>query len=76
MTALRAGGADLFIIETFSDLGEMQQAILAARDVDPDAIVIAQMTIGTDGLTPFGASAQDVARALDEYGADIVGHNC
>jgi homocysteine S-methyltransferase len=76
MAALRAGGADLFIVETFSDLGEMQQAILAARDVDPDAIVIAQMTIGTDGLTPFGASAQDVARALDEYGADIVGLNC
>ncbi len=76
MAALRAGGADLFIIETFSDLGEMQQAILAARDVDPAAIVIAQMTIGTDGLTPFGASAQDVARALDEFGADILGLNC
>lgn len=76
MAALRAGGADLFIIETFSDLGEMEQAILAARDVDADAIVIAQMTIGTDGLTPYGASAQDVARALDEYGADIVGLNC
>jgi homocysteine S-methyltransferase len=67
---------DLFILETFSDLGEMEQAILAARDVDPEAVVIAQMTIGTDCLTPFGASAQDVARALDEYGADIVGLNC
>jgi homocysteine S-methyltransferase len=74
--ALRAGGADLFILETFSDLGEMEQAILAARDVDPTAVVIAQMTIGTDCLTPFGASAQDVARALDDYGADIVGLNC
>jgi homocysteine S-methyltransferase len=74
--ALRAGGVDLFILETFSDLGEMEQAILAARDVDPEAVVIAQMTIGTDCLTPFGASAQDVARALDEYGADIVGLNC
>jgi homocysteine S-methyltransferase len=74
--ALREGGVDLFILETFSDLGEMEQAILAARDVDPDAVVIAQMTIGTDCLTPFGASAQDVARALDAYGADIVGLNC
>jgi homocysteine S-methyltransferase len=74
--ALRAGGADLFILETFSDLGEMEQAILAARDVDAGALVIAQMTIGTDCLTPFGASAQDVARALDGYGADIVGLNC
>lgn len=76
LAALRAGGADIFILETFADLGEMEQAILAARDVDPDAIIIAQMTIGTDGLTAFGASAQDVARALDSYGADIVGLNC
>ncbi len=76
MAALREGGADLFIIETFSDLGEMEQAILAARDVDPDATVIAQMTIGTDGLTPFGAAPEDVARALESYGADIAGLNC
>jgi homocysteine S-methyltransferase len=76
LAALRSGGADLFILETFSDLGEMEQAVLAARDVDPGMVVIAQMTIGTDGLTPFGASAQDVARALDSYGADIVGLNC
>jgi homocysteine S-methyltransferase len=76
LAALRAGGADLFILETFSDLGEMEQAVLAARDVDPAIVVIAQMTIGTDCLTPFGASAQDVARALDSYGADIVGLNC
>ena len=74
--ALREGGADLFILETFSDLDEMEQAILAARDVDPGVVVIAQMTIGTDGLTPYGASAQDVALALDSYGADIVGLNC
>ena len=76
LSALREGGADLFIIETFSDLGEMEQAILAARDLDPDVVVIAQMTIGTDGLTPYGASAQDVARALDSFGADVVGLNC
>ncbi|HET7550283.1 MAG TPA: bifunctional homocysteine S-methyltransferase/methylenetetrahydrofolate reductase [Gemmatimonadaceae bacterium] len=76
LRALRAGGVDLFILETFGDLGEMEQAILAARDVDPDAVVIAQMTIGTDCLTPFGASPQDIARALDTYGADVVGLNC
>ncbi len=76
LAALRSGGADLFILETFGDLGEMEQAVLAARDVDPGMVVIAQMTIGTDGLTPFGASAPDVARALDSYGADIVGLNC
>ena len=55
MAALKEGGADLFIIETFGDLEEIGQAIRAARDVDPLMPVVAQMTIGTDGHTPFGA---------------------
>ena len=76
MTALRDGGADLFVLETFADLGEVEQAILAARDVDPVMPLIAQMTIGQDGCTPYGAGPEDVARALDGWGADVVGLNC
>jgi methionine synthase I (cobalamin-dependent)/5,10-methylenetetrahydrofolate reductase len=76
LAALRAGGADLFIVETFSDLSEIEQAILAARDVDASVPLIAQMTIGTDGLTPYGASPEDVARALTAAGADVIGLNC
>jgi homocysteine S-methyltransferase len=76
MEGLKEGGADLFILETFSDLHEIGQAIAAARDVDPAMPVVAQMTIGVDGLTPYGASPEDVARALDRFGADIVGLNC
>jgi homocysteine S-methyltransferase len=76
MGALRDGGADCFIIETMSDLAEMEQAILAARDVDPKMPVIAQMTIGPDGMSAFGASPEDIARALDGWGADIIGLNC
>ena len=76
LEALREGGADLFILETFADLDEIEQAIRAAREVDAAAPLIAQMTIGQDGLTPFGATPEDVARALDGWGADIVGLNC
>ena len=76
MEGLRDGGADLFILETFGDLHEIGQAIAAAREVDPAMPVVAQMTIGADGLTPYGATAEDVARALDRYGADVVGLNC
>ena len=76
MEGLKAGGADLFIIETFSDLHEIGQAIAAARAVDPAMPVVAQMTIGADGLTPYGATPEDVARALDRYGADVIGLNC
>jgi methionine synthase / methylenetetrahydrofolate reductase (NADH) len=76
LAALRAGGADLFILETFADLSEIEQAILAARDVDASVPLIAQMTIGTDGLTPYGASPEDVSRALAAAGADVIGLNC
>jgi methionine synthase I (cobalamin-dependent)/5,10-methylenetetrahydrofolate reductase len=76
LEGLKEGGADLFILETFSDLHEIGQAIAAAREVDPTMPVVAQMTIGADGLTPYGATPEDVARALDRFGADIVGLNC
>jgi methionine synthase / methylenetetrahydrofolate reductase(NADPH) len=76
MEGLKAGGADLFILETFGDIQEIGQAIAAAREVDPTMPVVAQMTIGADGLTPYGATPEDVARALDRFGADVLGLNC
>jgi methionine synthase I (cobalamin-dependent)/5,10-methylenetetrahydrofolate reductase len=76
LEGLAAGGADLFILETFSDLHEIGQAIAAAREVNPSLPVVAQMTIGADGLTPYGATPEDVARALDGFGADVIGLNC
>ena len=76
MQALKEGGADLFIIETFGDLAEVEQAIRAAREVDASMPVMAQMTVGGDCLTQYGATPEDIARALDRWGADVIGLNC
>ncbi len=76
IAALRAGGADCVILETFGDLIEIEQAIRAARDVDGAMPVVAQMTVGSDLRTPYGATPADVARALDGWGADVIGLNC
>jgi len=76
MQGLVDGGIDLFILETFSDLHEIEQAIHAAREVAANFPIIAQMTIGADCHTPYGATPEDVARSLDGWGADIVGVNC
>ena len=76
MEGLAEGGADLFILETFGDLDEIEQAIAAAREVDPTRPVIAQMTIGVDGVSPFGVTPADLAAQLDRFGADIIGLNC
>ena len=56
MRALREGGADLFILETFSDLDELTQAIAAAREVDEAMPVVAQVAINADGVTAYGAT--------------------
>ena len=76
MSALREGGIDCFLLETFADLAEIAQAVRAARVVDRSIPVIAQMTIGVDGRTSYGASAEDVARTLDKLEVDVIGLNC
>ena len=76
MQALKDGGVDLFLLETFGDLAEISQGIRAARAVDPAMPVIAQMTIGVDGRTPYGASPDDVARTLEQLDVDVIGLNC
>ena len=73
---LAEGGVDLFILETFGDLEEIEQAIRAARLVDATKPVIAQVTIGSDYRTPYGAAPDVVVRALDAWGADVIGLNC
>ena len=75
VTALRDGGVDLFILETFSNLSEMEQAINAIRDVCM-LPVIAQMTIGVEGRTIFGDTPKVIAQRLDRAGADVIGLNC
>jgi methionine synthase I (cobalamin-dependent)/5,10-methylenetetrahydrofolate reductase len=75
VSALLDGGVDLFVLETFSDLSEIQQAIKAIKELC-DLPIIAQMTIHTDGKTLFGADAEVITQRLDQYGADVIGLNC
>ena len=73
--ALRDGGVDLIVIETISNIAEIEQAILAVRDVCTLPIV-AQMTIGNDHRTIYGDMPATIARRMDAAGADVVGLNC
>jgi homocysteine S-methyltransferase len=73
--ALRDGGVDLIIAETFSNIAEIEQAISAIHEVC-NLPVIAQMTIGTDGRTVYGDSPRDIAQRLERAGADVIGLNC
>ena len=73
--ALAEGGVDLFVIETFSELSEIQQAIRAVREVC-DLPIVAQMTIQSDLKTSFGTAPEIFTAALEEEGVDVIGLNC
>ncbi len=73
--ALLEGGVDLFVLETFSDISEMRQAIRAVRELC-DLPIITQMTILPDGNTSFGTTPEVFTARLDEWGADVIGLNC
>ncbi len=75
ITALVEGGVDLIIVETMMDLNEAHQALRAAREVGQLPVIV-QMTVQDDGSTPIGTLPEDFARALDEWGADLIGVNC
>jgi methionine synthase / methylenetetrahydrofolate reductase(NADPH) len=73
--ALIEGGADLVILETFSNVVELEQAVLAAREMG-DLPIVAQVTFTEDGQTLAGQTPARVARALAEAGVDVLGCNC
>ncbi|GHO91290.1 bifunctional homocysteine S-methyltransferase/methylenetetrahydrofolate reductase [Reticulibacter mediterranei] len=73
--ALLEGGVDLLILETFSNLAELRQAVLAAKEVGGLPIV-AQMSYYEDGHTLSGQSATRVATVLSDLGIDVMGANC
>lgn len=69
------GGVDIIVIETIRDLEEMRQAIIAAREAC-DLPIMAQMTFEEDGRTQVGNTPEEVVKALQELGADVIGANC
>ena len=72
---LLEGGVDGFILETFSDLNELEAALCAIKPLT-DLPTIAQMTVGQDGNTSYGTTVETIAARLTELGADVVGLNC
>ena len=71
---LKAGGADLLLCETFSDIQEVQIAIRAAKETGLP--VFATMTYDINLHTMMGVAPAAGLRACEEAGADVIGCNC
>lgn len=74
--AIASAHPDYFLLETFSDLGEMRAALLACLDAGNREIpVICSMTY-TNGRTLTGVSPAVAAVTLEAMGASVIGCNC
>lgn len=77
---LVAGGVDAVILETFTDMREILQALAAVLELrertGDDLPVIASMTVNQHGHTLYGAEPRTFGKKLDQGGADVVGVNC
>ena len=73
--ALTDAGADLIVIETFSDLYEIREAIRAAKETC-QLPVVASVTFTRDDRTLLGDDPMKVARTLRDAGVDVIGVKC
>ena len=74
--ALLDGGVDLIILETFGDIGELQQAIEAFKETGSDKVLIAQVTISDGSHLAMGTPVEFAMKQMELWGADVVGFNC
>ena len=74
--ALLEGGVDFILIETMSDLAEVQAAIQGARQVNANVLIAATLTFDRNGRTMMGVRPQQALEALHEQGIPIMGANC
>ena len=72
---LEGRGVDLFMVETFFDLGELVTAIQAVQGVSSLPIV-AQLTFDEDAQTLAGVSAAQAVERLKGLGVTAIGANC
>jgi len=75
--ALVNAGVDLLILETFSDLNELREAVLAVREsAGAELVIVAQIAVDDFGCLPSGANVETFSREMNTWPVDVIGVNC
>ena len=74
--ALVAGGIDAILIETMSDLSEVEAVVAAAQEVAPGMPIIATLSFDTNLRTMMGVKPGMAIKHLAGLGVRIIGANC
>ncbi len=73
--ALAEGGVDVILVETMSDLTEVEAAVTGVRQAT-DLPLMVTMSFDTKGRTMMGVKPERAAQALLALGVDVMGANC
>jgi 5-methyltetrahydrofolate--homocysteine methyltransferase len=73
---LVAGGIDAILIETMSDLQEVEAAVKAAKKVAPELPIIVTFSFDTNLRTMMGVKPAVAVKSLAAEGVRIIGANC
>ncbi len=74
--SLADGGVDAILIETMSDLAEVEAAVNAAKEVAPHLPIITTMSFDTNLRTMMGVKPTLAVTYLASLGVRIIGANC
>ena len=74
--ALVAGGVDAILIETMSDLQEVEAAVKAAKEVAPELPIIVTFSFDTNLRTMMVVKPAVAVKTLAAEGVRIIGANC
>src|SRR5580765_3502437 len=75
--ALVEAGVDLLILETFGNLDELREAVMAGREAaGEEMVLIAQVTIDDFGHLPGGMDTETFTREMNSWPVDVIGLNC
>ncbi len=75
--SLADGGADALVIETMTEMAEIEAAVRAAKTTGLPVVACMTFDSGREKTaTVMGVAAEKAAKSLVELGADIVGCNC
>jgi len=74
--ALLAGGADGILIETMSDVSEVQAAVQAVQEIDPEIPIIVMLSFDTNLRTMMGVKPAQAITEISKMSVKIIGANC
>jgi homocysteine S-methyltransferase len=69
-------GVDAIILETFTSILELEEAVHVAKERGPKVPVFAMMVFDANAKSDGGLGAAEIADRLVAAGADVVGGNC